>query len=497
MPSIEELLLKLEERFILGEISEKTYLELKAKYEKMVQEGKISSGGGIKLGDTGMIKDSTISSKTNIENREYYGAPALGGNLGINIGGENLHVTKKGFLCPICGSLAKDDYFRCKGCGRPFICNSHKDSRTYLCEDCERERAKEERARAEADQQYREAERRKEELKKLEELERQRQEAARLRAEEDRQRQQQVLDLRNKAKHEMGKENYEGAMGLLQNLLRLDPSHPEGMNLLTQAIAGKAIKEEEARKREAERKRQEEERIRREEEKRSLNDPVTGMEFVFIKGGTFQMGDTFGDGDSDEKPVHQVTVSDFCLGKYPVTQGQWQAVMGNNPSHFKKGDNYPVEEVSWEDAREFIWKLNQQTGKNYRLPTEAEWEYGARSGGKKEKWAGTSKESELVAYAWYESNSGNQTHPVGQKKPNGLGLYDMSGNVWEWCQDWYGSYPAGPLTDPEGPLSGSDRVVRGGAWDGLPCYVRSASRDGGAPSGRDDFIGFRLVRTSK
>jgi len=148
------------------------------------------------------------------------------------------------------------------------------------------------------------------------------------------------------------------------------------------------------------------------------------------------MGDTFGDGKKDEKPSHKVCVNDFYLGIYEVTQGQWEKVMGNNPSSFKKGNNYPVERVSWEDVQQFIHRLNSQTGRKYRLPTEAEWEYAARSGGKQEKYAGTNQEGELKEYAWFTANSDFQTHPVGQKRPNGLGIYDMIGNVSEWCADW-------------------------------------------------------------
>ncbi|HUV08617.1 MAG TPA: SUMF1/EgtB/PvdO family nonheme iron enzyme, partial [Spirochaetia bacterium] len=174
------------------------------------------------------------------------------------------------------------------------------------------------------------------------------------------------------------------------------------------------------------------------ERKEALTDPIKAIDFVLIKGGCFQRGDTFGDGRADEKPVRTVCVDDFYIGKYEVTQSQWQSVMGNNPSFFKKcGEKCPVEQVSWNDIQEFITKLNTKTGKKYRLPTEAEWEYAARSGGRKEKYAGTSSDIELGKYAWYSANSGGSIHPSGQKQPNGLGLYDMTGNAWEWCQDWY------------------------------------------------------------
>lgn len=226
-------------------------------------------------------------------------------------------------------------------------------------------------------------------------------------------------------------------------------------------------------------------------------EPATGMELVFVKGGCYQMGDTFGDGFSYEKPVHEVCVDDFYIGKYEVTQGQWKAIMGNNPSSFKDcGDNCPVESVSWNDIQDFINKLNQKTGKSYKLPTEAEWEYAARSGGKNEKYSGG---NDIDSVAWYNKNSGSKTHPVGQKKPNGLGIYDMSGNVWEWVNDWDDEnyYKNSPKDNPKGPSSGSLRVLRGGsgisgsgAWG-----TRTAIRIGLNPGIRDRDLGFRLVRT--
>ena len=227
---------------------------------------------------------------------------------------------------------------------------------------------------------------------------------------------------------------------------------------------------------------------------KAFKDSVAGMEFIFVKGDCFDMGDTFGDGGTDEKPVHQVCVNDFFLGVYEVTQAQWERVMGNNPSYFKKGGNYPVEQVSWNDVQDFIGRLNRQNGKRYRLPTEAEWEYAARSGGKREWYAGTSRENELKDYAWYTGNSGGSTHPVGQKKPNGLGLFDMSGNVWEWCADWYDSnyYGNSPKNNPTGPNSGQYHMLRGGSWFSVPWNLRTAYRLGFAPSARYDDSGFRL-----
>ena len=232
----------------------------------------------------------------------------------------------------------------------------------------------------------------------------------------------------------------------------------------------------------------------------SFKDPYTGIEFVFIKGGCFEMGDTFGDGEADEKPVHEVCIDDFYLGKYEVTQGQWEKVMDNNPSYFEGRDN-PIEQVSWDNVKEYIDRLNSQSGRKYRLPREAEWEYAARSGGKKEKFSGTSQEGELVQYAWYGSNSGSVTHRVGQKKPNGLDLYDMSGNVWEWCADWYDEYSYyknSPKNNPRGPRSGSYRVLRGGSFDKDPRLVRVTTRLRDSPENRYNIsFGFRLRASAR
>ena len=242
----------------------------------------------------------------------------------------------------------------------------------------------------------------------------------------------------------------------------------------------------------------------------AYTDPVTGMEFVKVKGACYQMGDTFGDGNENERPVHEVCLEDFYIGKYDVTQGQWKTVMGNNPSCFQDcGDNCPVEEVSWNDAHDFIKKLNRRTGRNYRLPTEAEWEYAARSGGKHEKWSGTSSKAELVKYAWYSDSANwrNKSHPVGTKRPNGLGLYDMSGNVWQWVEDWYaGNYYGKSPRDNPVNYQGSRcheaddapcgcRVLRGGGWGDPAVLARSSDRLGYTPDLRSCDIGFRLSRT--
>ncbi len=220
------------------------------------------------------------------------------------------------------------------------------------------------------------------------------------------------------------------------------------------------------------------------------------IEMVPVEGGTFTMGCTNEQGDDcwdDEKPAHSVTLSGFYMGKYEVTQAQWKAVMGSNPSRFK-GDNLPVEQVSWYDCQDFIRKLNQLTGEKFRLPTEAEWEYAARGGNKSRgyKYAGGNNIDEV---AWYDGNSGERTHPVGKKRPNELGLYDMSGNVWEWCSDWYDEdyYGNSPQNNPQGPASGSSRVFRGGSWDYLAILCRSAFRYYLTPGYRNDLMGFRLV----
>ena len=222
---------------------------------------------------------------------------------------------------------------------------------------------------------------------------------------------------------------------------------------------------------------------------------ATGENIVFIKGGCFQMGDTLGGGDTDEQPVHKVCVDDFYMGKYEVTQKEWVDVMGTNPSHFKGCDNCPVENVSWDDIQEYINKLNQKTGKRYRLPTEAEWEYAARSGGKSEKYSGTSSKSEVSDYAWYISNSGSKTHPAGEKKSNGLGIYDMTGNVWEWVQDWYDEnyYKSSPENNPQGPSNGDARVLRGGSWHTSQGHLRSTYRNREHPGKRSSSGGFRYV----
>jgi formylglycine-generating enzyme required for sulfatase activity len=265
---------------------------------------------------------------------------------------------------------------------------------------------------------------------------------------------------------------------------------------------------------------------------------IDDIDMVFVEGGTFTMGcmpekgdncyvpvdklSIRGYGRDPERPAHSVTVGDFSIGRYEITQKQWKRVMGarNNPSHFK-GDSLPVENVSWNDVQEFITKLNQQTGRKYRLPTEAEWEYTARGGAKSKgyRYAGSNMNSDV---AWYYDNSGdmalaaienpgeldiedwnrrrtilmknnNRTHTVGTKQPNELEIYNMSGNVREWVNDWYGEYSENAKTNPQGPDSGRFRVVRGGDIEdpARSCSVFAREFDG--LNSRDKSIGFRLV----
>lgn len=216
-----------------------------------------------------------------------------------------------------------------------------------------------------------------------------------------------------------------------------------------------------------------------------------GMELVLIKPGEFRMGSD--DGDSDEKPAHEVFIyKPFYMGKYEVTQAQWRRVMGYSFSHFN-GDNLPVENVSFDEAKKFCGKLSQMTGDEYRLPSEAEWEYASRAGSTG-NYAGS-----LDAMAWYESNSGGKTHPVGQKQPNTWGLYDMHGNVNEWVEDRYGEryYSISPTIDPLGPSSGSKRGGRGGGWSSNAANCRSACRNAGAPDTHSMDLGFRVVRIGR
>ncbi|MCQ2251645.1 MAG: formylglycine-generating enzyme family protein [Bacteroidales bacterium] len=220
------------------------------------------------------------------------------------------------------------------------------------------------------------------------------------------------------------------------------------------------------------------------------------IEMVYVQHGTFTMGATPEQGSDaydDEKPAHSVTLTnDYYVGKYEVTQKLWKAVMGNSPSYFK-GDDLPVEQVSWNDVQEFLRKLNSITGKNFRLPTEAEWEYAARGGNKSRgyKYSGSNDINEV---AWYTTNSHDKgTSKVGSFAPNELGIYDMSGNVWEWCQDWYDNYSSTSQSNPTGPSSGFRRVLRGGGWYDDAGLCRVSCRNGYTPGNRFSFISFRLA----
>ena len=216
---------------------------------------------------------------------------------------------------------------------------------------------------------------------------------------------------------------------------------------------------------------------------------------VYVQGGTFMMGATSEQGSDafdSEKPAHRVTLSGFYIGKYEVTQSLWRAVMGSNPSS-TKGDNGPVTDVSWNICQEFLRRLNSLTGKNFRLPTEAEWEYAARGGNRSRgyKYSGSDNLGEV---AWYDGNSGGGIRDVGTKRPNELGIYDMSGNVYEWCQDWYGSYSNLSQTNPTGPSSGSRRVIRGGSWHYFAWDCRSSLRFSITPGhSSDSDLGVRLA----
>jgi formylglycine-generating enzyme required for sulfatase activity len=227
-------------------------------------------------------------------------------------------------------------------------------------------------------------------------------------------------------------------------------------------------------------------------------EPVTGIEFVWVPGGCYQMGcgSWTGDCSNDENPVHEVCVDGFWMGKYELTQGQWQKVMGRNPSFFKGGDTHPVTRVSWNDAQDFIRKLKSTNGGRYefRLPSEAEWEYACRSGGKSEKYSGGSNADSV---AWFRKNSGDSQHSVGEKQANGLGIYDMSGNVAELCEDIHdvSAYARHERKNPVVRSGGLNRVIRGGAWYGGQVHVRCTSRRATVSENRHDRVGLRLVRT--
>lgn len=222
------------------------------------------------------------------------------------------------------------------------------------------------------------------------------------------------------------------------------------------------------------------------------------LEMVYVEGGTFEMGATAEQGDDvtdEEFPVRTIKLDSYYIGKYEVTQAQWKAVMGTDayyPYEAGKGDTYPVYFVNWNEAQAFCKKLSEQTGKKYMLPTEAQWEYAARGGNRSQhyKYAGSNN---IDVVAWCEDNSGYETHSVGSKKANELGIYDMSGNVAEWCSDRFGDYDESDTDNPQGPTNGSERISRGGSWHSEAIYCRVSYRGFDLPSSRDFAPGFRVA----
>jgi formylglycine-generating enzyme required for sulfatase activity len=215
---------------------------------------------------------------------------------------------------------------------------------------------------------------------------------------------------------------------------------------------------------------------------------------VWVTGGSFVMGNNIS--EPDERPAYEVVIDGFAISRYPVTQRQWMVIMERNPSDFPGCDQCPVDKVSWDDAQVFIQKLNVLTGKKYTLPTEAEWEYAAKGGRDAPgnfRYAGS---DDIDSVGWYAGNSGRMPHPVGQKKPNELGLYDMTGNVWEWCQDWYAKfyYEQNESNNPQGPSSGSGRVRRGGSWYTQSTNCKTSTRNNVRQDYFDDIGGFRLAQ---
>lgn len=236
----------------------------------------------------------------------------------------------------------------------------------------------------------------------------------------------------------------------------------------------------------------------------SLTITANGVSFVMVpvEGGTFTMGAAEGESDaeSNEQPAHQVTLSSYYIGQTTVTQALWQAVTGYSPtsdgsswsSVYGLGDNYPAYYINYNDARSFIDKLNSLTGRTFRMPTEAEWEYAARGGNKSRGYL-YSGSNTIDDVAWCQENSDSMSHPVAQKVANELGLYDMSGNLWEWCSDWYGDYSSSSQTDPTGPATGHFRVLRGGCWSNKASKCRIANRLYYTPSRRSNYYGIRLA----
>jgi len=228
----------------------------------------------------------------------------------------------------------------------------------------------------------------------------------------------------------------------------------------------------------------------------TYTDKATGMEFVLVPGGCYQMGNLQGGGSYTEYPVHEVCVDSFYAGKTEVTQGQWLKIMKENPASIPAGDDYPLESISRAEATDFMKKMAKKGDKNYRLPTEAEWEFACRSGGKDEKFCGSDNAKDV---AWFDKNSEKTSHPVAQKKPNGLGLYDMSGSVWELTSDIFdrGYYANSPKENPQGAASGRHYLKRGGSWDINENFQRAATRGRGGYDEKHYSTGFRVVFPAK
>jgi formylglycine-generating enzyme len=292
-------------------------------------------------------------------------------------------------------------------------------------------------------------------------------------------RQTEIARLMSDGRSHLQEGRWDGAIEAFNSVLSLDATHREARRLLAKAEQG-----------------------REDERKKAITNDL-GMTFVWIDPGAFQMGSPRSEqGRYDDEAQHPVTLTKgFYLQTTEVTQGQWKKLMGNNPSFFKEcGDNCPVEQVSWADVQAFINRLNKKTGRTYRLPTEAEWEYACRAGatgpfntGDCLTDAQANYDSKYPLYGCPKGQLRGKPLPVKSLPPNAWGLYDMHGNVWEWCADWYGDYPAGADSDPTGPKSSASRVNRGGCWNRDAVYCRSAARSDDAPDSRFNNLGFRLA----
>jgi formylglycine-generating enzyme required for sulfatase activity len=315
----------------------------------------------------------------------------------------------------------------------------------------------------------------------------------------------QIAELKQKARHYLGQNDPTETLHYLSLGLAINPTDAALLQLQTQAQQHLLEQERIAKEREAKAEREQQaERERQARLIRELPTPIQDLlnDMITVEGGTFIMGSN--DGHEREKPIHEVRLNTFQIGKYPITQAQWQAIMNHNPSRFKGAQN-PVESISWNDTQTFIARLNELLdskglSSGYCLPTEAQWEYAARGGNKSKgyEYAGS---NDIYEVAWYDVNSDRKIHPVGQKKSNELGLYDMSGNVWEWCQDeWHDSYRGAPADgsawqDTVNEKSKTTlRVVRGGSWDSLPINCRVSSRLGDRDSIHYNYLACRLSR---